>query len=355
MMSHCEVTMSETCQHPLFQLLQSKQHSPRIESTMISFWNFLAKRNALRGENRIQNALALHRAGEARPDGLTLIRASHHLEIEWRAREIHPWDRNSESMERELLFIDQAIADTDAALSRLFRELTEVDVIKLSVIHPHSQERMLEGSVERSARVPSGRGLSPRTRLWHRGVTITILAIVALAVVSGANRAHAQTTTASAESSDSSTSTDLFVMIGSDFDRPGLLPRSNYNIGIGHTFGFLKKDPIGDELTFGYTYENAGTHGFLHTQFGEHTESLGVMKNFSLPKTKTVTGYTWLQSGITSYTGKAHVQNRLDSGVSIGAIVHFNNNNSVWIQESYSKVVTVPWYTTFSIGYTYSW
>jgi hypothetical protein len=151
------------------------------------------------------------------------------------------------------------------------------------------------------------------------------------------------------------TSTDLFVMFGSDFDRPGLVPRANYNIGIGHTFGFLKKDPIGDELTFGYTYENAGTHGFLHTAYGEHTESAGVMKNFSLPKTKIVTGYTWLQSGITSYTGNARVQNRLDSGVSIGAIVHFNNNNSIWIQESYSKVVTVPWYTTSSIGYTYSW
>ena len=145
-------------------------------------------------------------------------------------------------------------------------------------------------------------------------------------------------------------------MIGSDFDRPGLLPRANYNIGIGHTFGFLKKDPIGDELTFGYTYENAGTHGFLATAFGEHTESLGVMKNFSLPKTRLLTGYTWLQSGITSYTGNTRVQNRLDSGVSLGAIVHFNNNNnSIWLQESYNKVVTVPWYTTSSIGYTYSW
>jgi hypothetical protein len=117
----------------------------------------------------------------------------------------------------------------------------------------------------------------------------------------------------------------------------------------------LKKDPIGDELTFGYTYENAGTHGFLHTGFGEHTESGGVMKNFSLPGTKIVTGYTWVQSGITSYTGNSHVQNRLDSGVSLGAIVHFNDKNSIWIQESYSKVVTVPWYTTSSIGYTYSW
>jgi hypothetical protein len=151
------------------------------------------------------------------------------------------------------------------------------------------------------------------------------------------------------------TSTDLFVMFGSDIDRPGLLPRANYNLGVGHTFGFLKKDPIGDELTFAYTYENAGTHGFLHTVNGEHSEQVGVMKNFSLPKTKVVSGYTWVQTGITSYTGNAKVQNRLDSGVSLGAIVHFNDKNSIWIQESYSKVVAVPWYTTSSAGYTYSW
>ena len=68
-----------------------------------------------------------------------------------------------------------------------------------------------------------------------------------------------------------------------------------------------------------------------------------------------MSGYTWIQSGITSYTGHVRIQNRLDSGVSLGAIVHFTRSNSVWIQESYSKVVTVPWYTTTSIGYTYSW
>jgi hypothetical protein len=168
-----------------------------------------------------------------------------------------------------------------------------------------------------------------------------------------ANIVHAQTPAASDE--PAGTSTDLFVMLGSDFDRPGLLPRANYNIGIGHTFAFLKKSPVGDELTFGYTYENSGTHGFFYTGLGEHTESGGVMKNFNLPKTKVVTGYTWIQSGITSYTGQQKVLNRLDSGVSLGAIVHFSRSSSVWIQESYSKVVTVPWYTTTSVGYTYSW
>lgn len=152
-----------------------------------------------------------------------------------------------------------------------------------------------------------------------------------------------------------STSTDLFVMAGSDIDLPGLLPRANYNIGIGHTFAFLKKDPIGDELTVAYTYENAGTHGFLHTDYGEHTEQLGVMKNFAIPKTQLVSGYTWVQEGITSYTGYRHVLNRLDTGLSIGAIVHLSFHSSIWVQESYSKVVTVPWYTTSSLGYTYSW
>jgi len=193
------------------------------------------------------------------------------------------------------------------------------------------------------------RGL--QTRLRQAALAVVILNITTNAL-HGQNSGQSRTTAAE---ESASTSTDLFVMIGSDFDRPGLLPRANYNIGIGHTFGFLKKDPIGDELTFGYTYENAGGHGWFHTPFGEHTESAGVMKNFSLPKTKAVTGYTWLQSGITSYTGNARVRNRLDSGVSLGAIIHFNTNNSIWIQESYSKVVTVPWYTTSSIGYTYSW
>jgi hypothetical protein len=153
----------------------------------------------------------------------------------------------------------------------------------------------------------------------------------------------------------SGTTYDLFVMFGSDFDRPGLLPRSNYNIGLGHMFGFLKRDPFGDELTFGYMYENSGTHGFLHTAFGEHTESVGIMKNFPLPATKLVTGYTWIQTGITSYTGNVRLQNRLDSGVSLGAMIHLNRHSAVWIQESYGKVVTVPWYTTSSIGYTWSW
>jgi hypothetical protein len=45
----------------------------------------------------------------------------------------------------------------------------------------------------------------------------------------------------------------------------------------------------------------------------------------------------------------------MDSAASLGAIAHLSGHNSIWLQESYSKVVTVPWSTTSSIGYTYSW
>jgi hypothetical protein len=159
----------------------------------------------------------------------------------------------------------------------------------------------------------------------------------------------------SSEAPTAGTSTDLFLMFGSDLIRPGLAPKANYNIGLGHTFGFLKKNPIGDEITFSYTYENGGSHGFLHTDYGSHTESLGLMKNFGLPKTKRVSAYTWIQGGMTSMTGYSHVESRFYNGESLGAIVHFNDHNSIWIRETFNKVVTVPWYTTASIGYTWSW
>jgi len=161
-------------------------------------------------------------------------------------------------------------------------------------------------------------------------------------------------TSQTSSADESSTSTDLFIMLGSDFVRPGLESKANYDIGIGHTFGFLKKDPFGDELTFAYTYEDAGPN-FWHSDFGSDTESFGVMKNFGLPKTKVVTGYTWIQLGVTTFTGGPHIQNHLYNGESLGAIVHFNNYNSIWIQETFNKIVTVPWYTTFSVGYTRSW
>lgn len=167
-----------------------------------------------------------------------------------------------------------------------------------------------------------------------------------------------------APAADSGTSTDIFVMFGSDVTRPGHDAKANYNIGVGHTFKFLSKNPFGDEITASYTYENGGA-GFLHSNFGAHTETIGLMKNFGIPylsdietgkwsTTKKVTMYTWPQIGITSMTGGA-VENRLYFGAALGGVIHLSKHNSIWIQENYNKVVTTPWYLTSSIGYTFSY
>lgn len=186
-------------------------------------------------------------------------------------------------------------------------------------------------------------------------VPMALLILVLASALAPLCHSQDQTQTPSASStSESSTSTDLFVMLGSDFDRPGLVPKANYNIGIGHSFDFLNKDPLGNELTFAYTYEDAGPN-FWHSQLGSDTESFGVMRNFGLPKTKVVTGYTWVQVGITTLTGGPQLQNHFYDGESLGAVVHFNTHNSIWIQETFNKIVTVPWYTTTSVGFTRSW
>jgi len=59
------------------------------------------------------------------------------------------------------------------------------------------------------------------------------------------------------------------------------------------------------------------------------------MKNVGLPKTKRLTGYTWIQGGFTSMTGNPMVLNRFYNGESLGLIVHFNDHHSIWIQETF--------------------
>ena len=187
---------------------------------------------------------------------------------------------------------------------------------------------------------------------------LSIVAITVFVLSAAAARCQMQMPSgpqqAQNQTEEPGTSTDLFLMLGSDLDRPGWVPAANYNIGIGHMFGFLKKDPFGDEITFAYTYESGGP-SFWHSTINSDTESIGLMKNFGLPKTKRVTAYTWVQVGLTSFTGGGPVQNRFYDGESIGAIVHLSTHSSIWIQETFNKIVTVPWYLTSSVGYTWSW
>jgi len=108
------------------------------------------KLNLWRYHRCIKQALALHLRGEVRRDGLMVDNVSSHLEIKWRARDIHPWDRHLSRYETELMFAEQALADTEAAVFRLFERLPQIDVIELSVLEPKSETRIATGTVHRS-------------------------------------------------------------------------------------------------------------------------------------------------------------------------------------------------------------
>ena len=156
------------------------------------------------------------------------------------------------------------------------------------------------------------------------------------------------------EAEEEEPATDVTLFFGSDFIRPDLVPRANLAFAVGHSFHFLRHDPLGAKLTFAYTYENTGTHGFIHTRFGEHTEQLGLLRDIKLgPHSKRFSAYTVVQAGISSLTGD-QVQNRFSTSPGGGLIVHFTRSRSLWFQELYNKVETVPWYTVSSIGFTYS-
>src|SRR5271165_3958895 len=94
-------------------------------------------------------------------------------------------------------------------------------------------------SIYRSKGVISTLALTFSTKVARALLAVSLLFFLVPAC--GAQDQPKNSTAASTE--ESGTSTDLFVMLGSDFVRPGLAPKSNLNIGIGHTFGFLKKDP----------------------------------------------------------------------------------------------------------------
>jgi hypothetical protein len=136
-----------------------------------SLRTFLSRLDLWRYHKRIKQALALHLRGEVRRDGLTVDNVSSRLEIRWRARDIHPWDRHLAKYEREVMFAEQALVDTEAAVVRLFERLPQIDVIDLSVVEPASETLIAAGTVHRSdLSAPRPRLLSVGMRLREVGI-----------------------------------------------------------------------------------------------------------------------------------------------------------------------------------------
>jgi len=152
------------------------------------FQIFLKKLIAYAHRARIQDALALYTRNEVRRDGLILTNVVHQLDIEWRARDIHPWDRERGCPPEveERLFNEQCFSDTEAAICRLFSALPVVDEIQFRVVRPDSDDELLAGRVARLSLSQVSAGASPRGRLRQMGINVCVIGFCLLLPLLGA-------------------------------------------------------------------------------------------------------------------------------------------------------------------------
>jgi len=143
-----------------------RQAMPHLLETLLrNLDDYRYKRN-------IERALALHLRGEVRSDGLDRASSTTHLEIAWRARDIHPWDPGLVSRDQTArAFVEQALADTEAAISRLFEALPQVDVTILRIFEQGSDRLIISGTVSRADNSARDGELAIGMRLRYLGIT----------------------------------------------------------------------------------------------------------------------------------------------------------------------------------------
>jgi hypothetical protein len=129
------------------------------------------KLDGRRYKRNIKRALALHLRGEVRKDGLTPISVTTHCNIEWHARDVHPWDRGLlPPAQMALAFVRQSLTDTEAAIGRLFEALPQVDVLTVKVLHCTAESVIISGSVSRRDFAARDQQLSVGMRLLYLGL-----------------------------------------------------------------------------------------------------------------------------------------------------------------------------------------
>jgi hypothetical protein len=119
-----------------------------------------------------KKALAIVSRGAVPNDVLELGKISiHQLQLEWRARDIHPWDRDIPFEQQEHQFCDMALQDTELALVGLFEKLPYVEQIDFRVFEPGASDRVIiAGCVEREEFMSAQFSQSIRMRLKMMGV-----------------------------------------------------------------------------------------------------------------------------------------------------------------------------------------
>jgi hypothetical protein len=99
--------------------------------------SLLRKLRAARKLHRVRralgSALALQRRGEIRSDGLSPFSFSIRLSVSWRARDIHPWDRDLPEERIAPRFVEQTLHDTEDAVERIFSAFPEANTLEVNV------------------------------------------------------------------------------------------------------------------------------------------------------------------------------------------------------------------------------
>jgi len=119
----------------------------------------------------VTKALAVGPRGFIANDVLLLSKLSTQVQVEWRTRDVHPWDRNVPPDQRADLFREQTLHDTDAAILRFFQLLPDLDAIEIRVLEPHAPNRLiLAGAVARRDAMATRSLSSPGMRLKTMGI-----------------------------------------------------------------------------------------------------------------------------------------------------------------------------------------
>jgi hypothetical protein len=120
---------------------------------------------------RLAQALGLgSRAGERRRRE-PIRRVATHLEVEWYAHDIHPWDADLPDEHRARLFAEGVLAHTVTAIRGAFDRFAEVESIAITVLEPRTPHRvLLRGAVTRGDVVEASRTVSAAMSLKLLGV-----------------------------------------------------------------------------------------------------------------------------------------------------------------------------------------
>jgi len=131
--------------------------------------DLISKSTALAYRWSLRQALTLPPRGGLRKDGLKLKRAVNRLELEWNARDIHPWDQDDPDDTKARNFLGQFLADAETAIDRIFKALPQIDQIHITVRDPASDQVIASGTLDRIC-PEMDRASSPRMRLLARGL-----------------------------------------------------------------------------------------------------------------------------------------------------------------------------------------